>query len=93
MPTFERFSGAHRAGFVCTQDKAEVAKYRRLAEDGVDGWREVKEVKPAKTEAPKVEPLTEDELKQAVEAKLLADAKAEHDPAEVRAKLAELAAK
>ncbi|SER95316.1 hypothetical protein SAMN05216188_11857 [Lentzea xinjiangensis] len=93
MPTFERFSGAHRAALVRTHDKAEIAKYRRLAEDGTDGWREVKESKPAKAETPKAQPLTDAEKKAAVDAKLLANAGAEHDPAEIRAKLAELAAK
>lgn len=41
----------------------------------------------------KVEPLTDEEKLLAVEAELLADVDAEHDAAEVRAKLAELAAK
>ena len=87
MPTFERFNGAHLAARVRTHDKADVAKYRRLVEDGTDGWREVKDPRPGKP-AKAAEPLTEDEVKAAVEAKLIDGPDAEHDPADVRAKLA-----
>lgn len=41
MPTFERYSGGHLAASVRTHDAGEVAKYRRLVEDGADDWREV----------------------------------------------------
>jgi hypothetical protein len=88
MPTFERFNGGHLAARVRTHDKAEVAAHRRLVEDGVDGWREAKDPKPSRPGKPAVEPLTDAEVKAAVEAKLLDGPDAEHDPAEVRAKLA-----
>ncbi|HEU5475701.1 MAG TPA: hypothetical protein VFV67_34100 [Actinophytocola sp.] len=43
MATFERRSGDHVAARVRTYDDGEIAKHRRLAEDGVDGWRELPE--------------------------------------------------
>ncbi|WP_018682184.1 hypothetical protein [Actinokineospora enzanensis] len=41
MPTFERNSGGHLAASIRTHDQTEIARYRRLVEDGIEGWREV----------------------------------------------------
>jgi len=41
MAIFERHSGEHLAAQISTFDPGEIAKHRRLVEDGVDGWREV----------------------------------------------------
>lgn len=87
MPTFERYNGSHLAARVRTHDKADAARYRRMVEDGVDGWREVKDPKPGKPARPAVEPLSEAEVLAAIDAGLITDPDAEHDAAEVRAKL------
>lgn len=53
MPVFERYSGGHCAARVRTYDEAEIAKHRRLVEDGTDNWREVDDPSVEKPLTPK----------------------------------------
>src|SRR6187431_2469630 len=81
-PRFQRASGGHIAADVTTHDADEVARHRRLVEDGTDGWREVEEPKPL---TPK-QRLQQD----AAALGLSADGTADEITARVDAKVAEL---
>lgn len=56
MAEFKRSSGEHPSEWVVTNEPDEIAKYRRLVEDGT-GWQEIAEQAPAPDSGGKIQPL------------------------------------